>query len=97
MHFLSLHDSEVSRRSFARLQCCLQGRGLTAPSPQSTAVHIPTGRDLIIDEDEFFDPQFNYDFRSLKDTETYYRGGEVYERPYGWYRFAIKVNMTFLI
>uniref|UniRef100_UPI003AAF5BF9 uncharacterized protein n=1 Tax=Centroberyx gerrardi TaxID=166262 RepID=UPI003AAF5BF9 len=45
----------------------------------------------IIDEDEFFHPKFDYDFTHLKDTETYYRGGEVYERPCGWTRFAIKV------
>ncbi|XP_071783436.1 uncharacterized protein LOC139933269 [Centroberyx gerrardi] len=47
--------------------------------------------EIYIDEDEFLDPGFNYDFSHLKDTETYYRGGEVYERPCGWTRFAIKV------
>ncbi|XP_068585092.1 uncharacterized protein [Cebidichthys violaceus] len=40
---------------------------------------------------EHLDPRFNYDFSNLKDTETYYRGGEVYNRPCGWQRFAIKV------
>lgn len=54
-----------------------------------------TGKPFIIDEDEFFDPGYDYDFTDLKDTETYYRGGEVYERPCGWYRFALKVNMLF--
>ncbi|XP_070686093.1 uncharacterized protein [Pempheris klunzingeri] len=44
-----------------------------------------------VDEDDLFDPRFDYDFSNLKDTEVYYRGGEVYERPCGWYRFAIKV------
>ncbi|CAK6977921.1 uncharacterized protein LOC128358581 [Scomber scombrus] len=81
---------EVSRSSFCRMQCALQGFGLT-DQPQDHAVRAPTGRDLVIDEDEFFDPKFDYDFRSLKDNETFYRGGEVYERPYGWFRFALKV------
>ncbi|XP_078024435.1 uncharacterized protein LOC144463574 [Epinephelus lanceolatus] len=40
---------------------------------------------------EHLDPRFNYDFSKLKDTEKYYRGGELYERPCGWQRFALKV------
>ncbi|XP_049429025.1 uncharacterized protein LOC125886761 [Epinephelus fuscoguttatus] len=40
---------------------------------------------------EHLDPGFNYDFSKLKDTENYYRGGELYERPCGWQRFALKV------
>ncbi|KAI3370586.1 hypothetical protein L3Q82_007155 [Scortum barcoo] len=45
----------------------------------------------IIDEEEFFDPDYDYDFTDLKDTETFYRGGEVYERPCGWKHYALKV------
>lgn len=52
-----------------------------------------TGKLYIIDEDEFFDAEYDYDFTRLEDTETYYRGGEVYKRPCGWIRFALKVNM----
>ena len=54
-------------------------------------------KNYIIDEEEFFAPQFDYDFTRLTDTETYWRGGEKYERPCGWYRFGLKVNMPFLI
>ena len=50
------------------------------------------GGRIIIDEDEFFDPEYDYDFTNVKDTETYYRGGEVYERPQGWKRYALKVS-----
>ncbi|KAG7214422.1 hypothetical protein INR49_006379 [Caranx melampygus] len=46
---------------------------------------------IAIDEEEFFDPGYDYDFTDLKDTETYYRGGEEYERPCGYTRFALKV------
>ena len=60
---------------------------------QSAVVDIPTGLNHIIDEDEFFDPQFDCDYTSLRVTETYHRGGEVYERPCGWSRFALKVNL----
>ncbi|KAM9854130.1 uncharacterized protein ACBR49_002756 [Aulostomus maculatus] len=49
------------------------------------------GGGLIVDEEEFFDKKYDYDFTDLKDTETYYRGGEVYERPCGWERYALKV------
>ncbi|XP_035012570.1 uncharacterized protein LOC118109521 isoform X1 [Hippoglossus stenolepis] len=48
-------------------------------------------REMVIDEEEFFDPKFDFDFTDLKDTEKYYRGGEVYERPCGWKRYALKV------
>ncbi|XP_059191883.1 uncharacterized protein LOC131973810 [Centropristis striata] len=37
------------------------------------------------------DPGFDYDFTNLKDSGKYYRGGEQYERPCGWKRFALKV------
>ncbi|GAA6215368.1 uncharacterized protein LOC108893845 isoform X2 [Lates japonicus] len=56
-----------------------------ARSPQSR------GGCIIIDEEEFFDPEYDYDFTDLQDTETFYRGGEVYERPCGWKRYALKV------
>ncbi|XP_040894785.1 uncharacterized protein LOC121182387 [Toxotes jaculatrix] len=45
----------------------------------------------IIDEEEFLDPDYDYDFTDVKDTQTFYRGGEVYERPCGWKRYALKV------
>ncbi|XP_022620246.1 uncharacterized protein LOC111235950 [Seriola dumerili] len=44
-----------------------------------------------INEEEFFDPGFDYDFTHLTDTQTYWRGGEKYERPCGFKRFALKV------
>ncbi|XP_057693580.1 uncharacterized protein LOC130916697 isoform X2 [Corythoichthys intestinalis] len=49
------------------------------------------GEGLVIDEDEFFDRRYDFDFSKLKDKCTYYRGGEVYHRPCGWLRFALKV------
>ena len=46
----------------------------------------------IVLHDGFLDPSYNYDFtRQHDDGKVYKRGGEVYKRPYGWYRFAIKV------
>ncbi|XP_026168280.1 uncharacterized protein LOC113133586 [Mastacembelus armatus] len=50
-----------------------------------------TGKIYIIDEEEFFDPKYHYDFTNVTDSQTFYRGGEKYERPCGWQRFAIKV------
>ena len=46
----------------------------------------------IVLDDGFLDPPYNYDFRNeCDDGKVYIRGGEVYSRPYGWHRFAIKV------
>ena len=46
----------------------------------------------IVLDDDFLDPSFNFDFtRQRDDGKVYIRGGEVYHRPYGWYRFAMKV------
>ncbi|XP_026168277.1 uncharacterized protein LOC113133583 [Mastacembelus armatus] len=49
------------------------------------------GKLYIIDEDEFFDPMYHFDFTNVKDSQTYSRGGETYERPCGWYRLGLKV------
>ncbi|XP_077373918.1 uncharacterized protein LOC144016541 isoform X2 [Festucalex cinctus] len=83
-------------------QARLSGRGtrLAAALPMSVKsfVAAAVGRSgtsdegLLIDEDEFFDSQFDFDFSNLKDTCTFYRGGEVYRRPCGWLRFALKVR-----
>ncbi|RVE71048.1 hypothetical protein OJAV_G00070090 [Oryzias javanicus] len=51
----------------------------------------PTGKNYIINEEEFFDSRFDYDFTTVKDSKTFWRGGELYERPCGWQRFALKV------
>nr|XP_004556396.2 uncharacterized protein LOC101472750 [Maylandia zebra] len=80
----------VSRNNFARIQRVLQDGGQCSGSDTCFRT-APQERSFIIDESEFFDPTFDYDFSGLQDTETYYRGGEVYERPSGWYRFALKV------
>ncbi|XP_011471220.1 uncharacterized protein LOC105353646 [Oryzias latipes] len=50
-----------------------------------------TGKSYIINEEEFFDSQFDFDFTTVKDSKTFWRGGEMYERPCGWQRFALKV------
>lgn len=47
---------------------------------------------LSIDEEKLFDPGYDHDFTNVKDSETYYRGGEKYERPCGYKRFALKVS-----
>ncbi|XP_022620310.1 uncharacterized protein LOC111236005 [Seriola dumerili] len=81
--------SEVSKCCFSHIQSILQGSA--APAFFPGVVDTATGRNHIIDDDEFFAPQFDYDFKNLKDTETFWRGGEKYERPSGWYRFGLKV------
>ncbi|XP_031179018.1 uncharacterized protein LOC116066935 [Sander lucioperca] len=49
-------------------------------------------REFFIDEKEFFDPEYDYDFTDLSDSSQCMRGDELYERPKGWYRMALKVK-----
>ena len=43
-------------------------------------------------DDGFLDPSFDHDFTNeCDDGKVYIRGGEEYKRPYGWYRYAMKV------
>ncbi|XP_034017455.1 uncharacterized protein LOC117502502 [Thalassophryne amazonica] len=41
---------------------------------------------------EFFDPQYDHDFTNLSGSAECKRGDEVYVRPKGWYRIALKVK-----
>ena len=46
----------------------------------------------IVLDDGFLDPDYDYNFANERDDgKVYIRGGEVYSRPYGWYRYALKV------
>ncbi|XP_078032034.1 uncharacterized protein LOC144467391 [Epinephelus lanceolatus] len=44
-----------------------------------------------IDEKNFFDPSYDFDFTNFSDSECL-RGDEPYKRPKGWYRMALKVK-----
>ena len=49
------------------------------------------GPALQLDPDEL-DPSFNYDFtHQVDDGKKYLRGAYEYQRPYGWFRYAIRV------
>ncbi|XP_053274716.1 uncharacterized protein LOC128436850 [Pleuronectes platessa] len=81
---------KVSRTSFYRLQSVLSDSG-GAAAPALDEIDGPIEKNLIMDEEEFFDPKYHYDFTKRTDKKIYYRGGEKYERPCGWQRFALKV------
>ncbi|GAA6215373.1 uncharacterized protein LOC108893838 [Lates japonicus] len=83
--------SQVSRSNFCCIQRTLQSGAQAASFPRQDLFDTPSGRNHIIDESEFFAPEYDYDFSGLRDTETYWRGGEKYERPSGWYRFGLKI------
>lgn len=45
-----------------------------------------------INPQDFFHPQYDYDFTNIKDGDTkFLRGNEQYFRPCGWKRFALRV------
>ncbi|KAK5855337.1 hypothetical protein PBY51_005443 [Eleginops maclovinus] len=49
-------------------------------------------KEFFIDEKEFFEPKYDCDFTDLSDSAECMRGDELYERPKGWYRMALKVK-----
>ncbi|XP_063068761.1 uncharacterized protein LOC134460245 [Engraulis encrasicolus] len=49
-------------------------------------------QDFGVNEREFFDPKYDFDFRDLSDSDSECEpGGETYKRPIGWNRIALKV------
>lgn len=48
-------------------------------------------KELFVNMDKFFDPQFDYDCTNVKDNTAFTRGNEQYIRPFGWKRIALKV------
>ncbi|KAM6974992.1 uncharacterized protein LKV04_016462 [Tautogolabrus adspersus] len=49
-----------------------------------------------INPQDFFHPQFNYDFTNIKDGNTkFLRGNEPYFRPCGWNRVALQVTKRY--
>ncbi|XP_048090933.1 uncharacterized protein LOC125288529 isoform X1 [Alosa alosa] len=49
-------------------------------------------KELFINEKEFFDPKYDYDFTNTTDSSACKRGDEPYKRPCGWNRIALKVK-----
>ena len=51
------------------------------------------GRTTLMDLDEGgLDPQYDFDFTSIKDNRVFQRGSYTYKRPCGWNRIALKVK-----
>ncbi|XP_073699745.1 uncharacterized protein [Garra rufa] len=48
-------------------------------------------KELFVNMENFFDPKFDYDCTNVEDDTTFMRGNEVYIRPSGWKRIALKV------
>ena len=59
-----------------------------------TLVHLVINRKcrLKIFEDDLLDPRYDYDFTNINDDgHVFKRGSEIYKRPCGWKRIALKV------
>jgi hypothetical protein len=73
----ALRDYGIGRESTIHLALRIRGG---AP----IAMYLPQ---------DFCDPGYDYDFTHVKDApRSFYRGGEVYTRPCGWLRYALKVS-----
>ncbi|XP_070778194.1 uncharacterized protein [Enoplosus armatus] len=74
--------------------------GVTAPvlSVQQFHLHNLVGKqnahvkEFFVDVERFFDPRYDCDFTNVSDSAQCVRGGEIYVRPKGWYRIALKVK-----
>ena len=109
MHFSNVqlfpsHYSQESRSCFYQIKSMLDGSG-GAASPELDEPVVDIKKNLIMDEEEFFAPQYNYSMIYYSITmisPSWLRPrpiGEVdekYERPCGWYRFGLKVGMSLL-
>ncbi|OCL05187.1 hypothetical protein AOQ84DRAFT_323298 [Glonium stellatum] len=77
---LTLRDYNIQQEATLHLALRITGGG---PS----GMFLPAG---------FLDLQYNYDFTHVNDNGTSFsRGQEVYKRPCGWLRYALKVNDKF--
>ncbi|XP_067314692.1 uncharacterized protein [Pseudorasbora parva] len=57
----------------------------------SSLQYMGLRNEIFVDMDEFFEPRFDFDFTHLSGESVCMRGSELYTRPCGWYRFALKV------
>lgn len=73
----TLRDYDIHRESTIHLALRIRGGG-------PVAMYLPQN---------FCDPGYDYDFTHIKDPpNAFYRGREVYTRPCGWLRYALKVS-----
>ena len=74
---LTLRDYGIQRDSTIHLALRIRGGGLSA-------MYLPP---------DFLDPPYDYDFTHVNDIGTSFsRGGEVYKRPCGFLRYALKMG-----
>ncbi|XP_029369671.1 uncharacterized protein LOC115050764 [Echeneis naucrates] len=79
---LSLQDPQEDADLYSAPPALTEG-----PGPEQN--RIITVR---INPEDFFDPSYDYDFTSVKDgNKAFLRGNELYVRPCGWNRAAIRV------
>ncbi|XP_073319259.1 uncharacterized protein [Pagrus major] len=82
---LSLQDPD-EQDLYSSPQALTEGPG-PEPSPRTT---------VKINLQDFFHPQYNYDFTNIKDgSTTHLRGNEPYIRPCGWNRVALRVTKKY--
>ena len=72
----------------------LRDCGITNESTVHLVLRLRGGGLPVLPSD-LLDPPFNFDFRKIRDTDAYVRGGSPYIRPCGSIRFAFKVKGKF--
>ncbi|KAF1382065.1 hypothetical protein PFLUV_G00160570 [Perca fluviatilis] len=78
---LSLQDEDL----YSSPPCLVEGPSSAGPQPSLRTT-------VKINPQDFFDPQYDYDFTNIKDgSKTFLRGNEPYIRPCGWNRAALQV------
>lgn len=63
-------------------------------TPTNESANSSLRKEIFAIPDDFFDPKFDFDFTNMSESKSdeCKRGDEPYKRPYGWMRFALKVQ-----
>ncbi|XP_015259959.1 PREDICTED: uncharacterized protein LOC107104476 [Cyprinodon variegatus] len=71
----------------------MENQDMYSSPPALTGEPVVSLRPTVrVNPQDFFHPQFDYDFTNIKDGDkTFLRGNEKYIRPCGWKRFALRV------
>lgn len=80
----------------------LDGKDMYSSPPALTEGPTTAGPDenhrtkVKVNPQDFFDPQYNFDFTKVKDGDKkFLRGNEPYVRPCGWNRVALRVTRRY--
>ncbi|XP_068431849.1 uncharacterized protein [Clinocottus analis] len=90
---MSLQDPDQDQDLYSSPCALTEGPSSSSSSSSSSSGPRPTMR---INPEDFFHPEYDYDFTNIKDgAKTFLRGNEPYVRPCGWRRLGLRVTRRY--